>query len=75
MARNYFECRELPQIENCSVRISGSPDEVERLAVLHAVDAHGESDTPALRQAIREILHRDNRTSFAWEEGTDMWFW
>jgi predicted small metal-binding protein len=60
MARMMLDCSRFPSKNSCSVRISGDEGEVERLAVLHAVDAHGERDTPQLRDSIRRALQPES---------------
>lgn len=57
MARKYVDCREHPSEVKCSLTISGEEDEVLEAAAKHAVSAHGEQDTPELRQHIREMMH------------------
>lgn len=56
MARKMMDCRQLPSEKNCTITISGEEQEVLRLAVLHAVDAHGEKDTPEFRAELRSTL-------------------
>ena len=59
--RKFIDCREFPSEKNCSLKISGSEDEVVRAATQHAVDAHGHQDTAELRDQIRSGL-REERT-------------
>ena len=42
----------------------GEPEELERLAVLHAKDVHGHEDTPELREGIRKGM-RDEPQAWA----------
>jgi hypothetical protein len=56
MDRVYVDCREHPSDTPCSVTIAGTKEEVEDLATLHAVRAHGETDTPELRQQINRMM-------------------
>jgi predicted small metal-binding protein len=56
MARQYVDCREMPSESNCSLTISGEPDEVVRAASEHAVSVHGHEDTPQLREDIRSNM-------------------
>lgn len=52
--RKMIDCREQPSESNCSLTISGRPDEVLRAATEHAVSVHGHQDTPELREMITE---------------------
>ncbi|NIP30331.1 MAG: DUF1059 domain-containing protein [Candidatus Dadabacteria bacterium] len=54
--RKYIDCREFPSDINCSVRISGTEDEVLSLAVHHAIVVHSHEDTPELREELRSML-------------------
>lgn len=54
--RKFIDCREFPSEKNCSVKISGSEDEVIDLAVLHATSFHGHENNPELRDEIRNLL-------------------
>ncbi len=56
MARVFVDCREQPSESNCSLKISGEPDEVVRAAGEHAAAVHGHANTPELRQKIRSML-------------------
>lgn len=56
MARKVADCRELPGESWCSLTITGEENEVVRVATMHAVDAHGHSDGPELRERIRSML-------------------
>ncbi len=51
-----MDCRTVPSDARCSLTIAGSADEVERAAIQHAVDVHGESDGPELRDLVRDSL-------------------
>jgi hypothetical protein len=56
--RKFVDCREHPSAKNCSLRISGTEDEVMAAAVAHATSpAHGHQDSPELRASIRQIMH------------------
>ncbi len=59
-ARKYVDCREFPSESNCSLKISGTEEEVLTVAVQHAVAAHGHADSPELREMLRSGL-RDER--------------
>ncbi len=54
--RKYVDCREMPSENNCSLRISGTEDEVVIVAVRHAINEHGHKDTQELRTEIRKAL-------------------
>ncbi len=56
MARKIADCRDIPNEISCTLTISGEEKEVIDAAVLHAVNAHGEEDTPQLREMIRGSL-------------------
>jgi hypothetical protein len=51
-----LDCRSIPSESNCSLTISGEPDEVLRAAAAHAVDVHGHVDDDELRQGLRTAL-------------------
>ena len=57
MSRKYIVCHDVPHISNCTLKISGRGDEVERTAVMHAVRTHGAPDNEELRTRIRENMH------------------
>jgi hypothetical protein len=54
MPRKMFDCREWPGA--CTLAISGAEDEVVEAQLLHAVQAHGQQDSPRLRELIRTSL-------------------
>ena len=54
--RKVADCRQMPSENNCSLTISGTEDEVLRVAVWHAVNDHGHKDTPELREQVRSML-------------------
>jgi predicted small metal-binding protein len=56
MPRKMMDCREMPSESGCTLTISGEEDEVLRAAVAHAVDMHGERDTPEFREQVRGSL-------------------
>jgi hypothetical protein len=58
--RKSIDCREFPSEKNCSLKISGTEEEVLTVAVQHAVAAHGHPDSPELRDMLRSGL-RDER--------------
>jgi predicted small metal-binding protein len=54
--RKSIDCRTYPSEKNCSLKISGTEEEVLDAAVQHAVSAHGHKNSPELREEIRSIL-------------------
>ena len=58
--RKYVDCREFPSENNCSLKISGTEEEVLAAAAQHAVSSHGHQDGPELREQLRAGL-RDER--------------
>jgi predicted small metal-binding protein len=54
--RKFIDCREFPSEKNCSLKISGTEDEVLDLAVLHATSSHGHEHNTELRDEIRKLL-------------------
>ena len=55
-ARKYVDCGKFPSETNCTLYISGKPDEVLRAAVEHAVSTHGHKDTPELREQLVTMM-------------------
>jgi hypothetical protein len=55
-ARKVADCRRFPSKKGCSLTIAGTEDEVLTVAVRHAVEEHGHTDTPKLRRDIRGLL-------------------
>ena len=58
--RKYIDCTDYPSDNNCSLKISGSEDEVLNAAVQHAASAHGHEETAELREQMRSML-KDER--------------
>ena len=58
--RKSIDCRNYPSEKNCSLKISGTEEEVLDAAVQHAVSAHGHEETPELREQIRSMLKDDS---------------
>ena len=56
MTRKVADCRNTPSISGCTLTISGEEEEVVRASVEHAVSVHEHTDTPELRQMVRESL-------------------
>ncbi len=58
MQRKYIDCRDYPG-SNCTLRISGTEDEVIKAAVQHGVSAHGYQDTPDFRNELRKSMREE----------------
>ncbi|HEY9397600.1 MAG TPA: DUF1059 domain-containing protein [Burkholderiales bacterium] len=54
--RKSIDCRLYPSATNCSLKISGTEDEVLSAATEHAVSVHGHASTPELREELRQML-------------------
>jgi predicted small metal-binding protein len=54
--RKYIDCSEYPSDNNCTLRISGTEDEVMTAATQHAKASHGHEDTPEFREELRGML-------------------
>ena len=54
--RKSIDCRNYPSEKNCSLKISGTEEEVLDAAVQHAVSAHGHDNSPELREQIKSML-------------------
>jgi predicted small metal-binding protein len=54
--RKSIDCRDHPSEKNCSLKISGTEEEVLDAAVQHAVSAHGHGNSAELRGEIRSLL-------------------
>jgi predicted small metal-binding protein len=54
--RKSIDCRDYPSEKNCSLKISGTEEEVLDAAVHHAVAVHGHENTPELRGQIKSML-------------------
>ena len=66
MARQCVDCRDFPSESNCDVTIcSGNEEHLINAAVIHAVTAHGETDTPELRDATRRSAKPEDSLSRA----------
>ena len=54
--RKFIDCSEFPSEKDCTLRISGTEDEVLEAATAHAVSTHGHEDTPEFRDQPRGKL-------------------
>jgi predicted small metal-binding protein len=58
--RKSIDCRQYPSEINCTLKISGTEDEVLQAAVAHAITVHKHPDTPDLVNELRALL-KDER--------------
>jgi predicted small metal-binding protein len=58
--RKSIDCRDHPSEKNCSLKISGTEEEVLEAAVQHAVSTHGHKNSPELRQQIKSMLEDES---------------
>jgi predicted small metal-binding protein len=56
MTRKVADCRQWPSDVGCTLTISGEEQEVMDAAASHAVEVHGETDTPEFREQLRSAL-------------------
>jgi predicted small metal-binding protein len=54
--RRSIDCRNYPSEKNCSLKISGTEEEVLDAAVQHAASVHGHENSPELREQIKSML-------------------
>jgi predicted small metal-binding protein len=54
--RKSIDCRNHPSEKKCTLKISGTEEEVLDSAVQHAVSAHGHENSPELRQQLKSML-------------------
>jgi len=54
--RKYIDCSEHPSDSNCTLKISGTEDEVLDAAMAHATTVHGHPDTSESREQLRGML-------------------
>jgi hypothetical protein len=59
--RKSIDCRDHPSEKNCSLKISGTQDEVLDAAVQHAVSRHGHKNSPELREQIKSMLKDEGK--------------
>ncbi len=57
--RKYIDCSEYPSDSNCTLKISGTEDEVLAAACTHAASIHGHEDTPEFREQLRGMLKEE----------------
>ncbi|HEX6126579.1 MAG TPA: DUF1059 domain-containing protein [Pyrinomonadaceae bacterium] len=54
--RKFIDCSEFPSDKDCTLKISGTENEVLEAATAHAVSTHGHQDTPEFREQLRGML-------------------
>jgi Protein of unknown function (DUF1059) len=54
--RKSIDCRLYPSETGCTLKISGTEEEVLAAASAHAIAVHGHADTPKLRNELRALL-------------------
>jgi len=58
--RKSIDCRDYPSAKNCSLKISGTEEEVVDAAMQHAVSAHRHENSPELRDQIKSMLKNES---------------
>lgn len=58
--RKSIDCRNYPSDKNCSLKLSGTENEVLDAAVQHAASAHGHQNSPELRGQLKSMLKDEN---------------
>jgi predicted small metal-binding protein len=58
--RKAIDCRDYPSEKGCTLRISGTEEEVLDAGVQHAVSAHGHTDPKELREQLKSMLKDSN---------------
>jgi hypothetical protein len=54
--RKSIDCREFPSEKGCTLKLSGTEEEVLEAALQHAVSVHGHENTPEFREKLRGLL-------------------
>ena len=54
--RKSIDCRDYPSDKSCTLRISGTEQEVLEAAVQHATSAHSHKDPKELREQLKTML-------------------
>ncbi len=54
--RKFVDCSQYPSEKHCTLKISGTEEEVLTAAVQHAVKSHGHQESAELREQIRSML-------------------
>ena len=58
--RKSIDCRDYPSEKDCTLKISGTEQEVLDAAVQHAISAHGHNDPKELREQLQAMLKDSN---------------
>jgi predicted small metal-binding protein len=58
--RKSIDCRDYPSEKNCSLKMSGTEQEILDAAVQHSVSAHGHQNSTELRDQIKSMLKDSN---------------
>ena len=58
--RKSIDCRNYPSDKNCSLKLSGTENEVLDAAVQHAISAHRHQNSPELRGQLKSMLKDEN---------------
>jgi predicted small metal-binding protein len=58
--RKSIDCRDYPSEKNCSLKISGTEEEVLDAAAQHAISAHGHESSRDLREQLKSMLKEAN---------------
>jgi len=56
MGRKMIDCGMFPSESKCTLKISGTEDEVLKAAREHAVSSHGHKDSAELVEGLRKAL-------------------
>jgi predicted small metal-binding protein len=56
MARKMIDCAQFPSESGCTLKISGTEEEVLKAARDHAVASHGHKDSPELLSALKSAI-------------------
>jgi len=54
--RKSIDCRDYPSEKGCTLKMSGTEQEVLDAAAQHAVSAHGHKDPTELREQLKTML-------------------
>jgi predicted small metal-binding protein len=54
--RKSIDCRDYPSEKNCSLKISGTEEEVLDAATQHAVSTHGHEENSQLREQLKSMI-------------------
>jgi hypothetical protein len=54
--RKFIDCSEYPSEKDCTLKLSGTEEEVLAAARSHAIAVHGYEDTPDLNDKLRGMI-------------------